>query len=300
MGLQLRYPYLQVGAIGNSVMGKPLRLITIGEGETEVFYNASHHANEWITTPVLMAFLEEYATALQDGGTLYGYEAAQLYRDTTLYLVPMVNPDGVDLVTGLLSSGAYYEQAASWAADYPAIPFPLGWKANLAGVDLNLQYPALWEEAQRIKSEQGFTSPAPRDYVGRAPLSQPESLAVYSFTLQNNFRLTLSYHAQGRLIYWRFLDYLPEGSYEIALAMGKASGYLVEETPYASGFAGYKDWFIQNYDLPGYTIEVGQGVSPLPLSQFDEIYADNLGILVLGMALAASPPMEDAPPPTKS
>ena len=53
----------------------------------------------------------------------------------------------------------------------------------------------------------------------------------------------------------------------------------MEETPYASGFAGYKDWFIQNFRRPGYTIEAGSGTNPLPLSQFDEIYRDNLGIL---------------------
>ena len=64
-----------------------------------------------------------------------------------------------------------------------------------------------------------------------------------------------------------------------------------------SGYAGYKDWFIQTYDRPGYTIEVGQGVSPLPLSQFDEVYADNLGILVLGLALAGQPEIEPAEEP---
>jgi g-D-glutamyl-meso-diaminopimelate peptidase len=61
------------------------------------------------------------------------------------------------------------------------------------------------------------------------------------------------------------------------------SGYSVEETPYSSGFAGYKDWFIESYNLPGYTIEIGLGMSPLPLSQFPQIYKDNLGILVGGI-----------------
>lgn len=248
---------------------------------------------------MLLAFLEEYCLALLDGDTLYGYDAAELFRRTTLSIVPMVDPDGVDLVTGYLSSGPWYECAKQWAENYPSIPFPEGWKANLNGVDLNLQYPAGWEEAKRIKESMGFTSPAPRDYVGTAPLTQPEALAVYRHTLRNDFRLTLSYHAQGKLIYWRYLDYLPPRSEEIAQAMGEASGYSVEETPSLSGYAGYKDWFIQTYDRPGYTIEVGQGTSPLPLSQFDGIYADNLGILVLGLALAAQPPIapvEEAPP----
>ena len=58
------------------------------------------------------------------------------------------------------------------------------------------------------------------------------------------------------------------------------SGYELADTPYESSFAGYKDWFIQEFRRPGYTIEVGAGENPLPLEQFDEIYRDNLGILV--------------------
>ena len=61
------------------------------------------------------------------------------------------------------------------------------------------------------------------------------------------------------------------------------SGYALAETPYASGFAGYKDWFIQDYDRPGYTIEVGRGVNPLPLADFDGIYRRVRGILAQGL-----------------
>ena len=61
------------------------------------------------------------------------------------------------------------------------------------------------------------------------------------------------------------------------------SGYTAEDTPYAAGFAGYKDFFLQDFRRPGFTVEVGRGVNPLPLSQFEEIWRDNLGILSLGL-----------------
>ena len=73
---------------------------------------------------------------------------------------------------------------------------------------------------------------------------------------------------------------------EIARAFSAVSSYAVETTPYASGFAGYKDWFIQNYNRPGYTIEAGLGDNPLPISEFDRIYGENLGILTLGLTAA--------------
>lgn len=195
----------------------------------------------------------------------------------------MVNPDGVDLVNGVLRNDRYKNETLKISARYPDIPYPNGWKANIAGVDLNLQYPAGWDEAKKIKYSLGFTSPAPRDFVGSAPLSAPESEAVFNFTMKHNFALTLSYHSQGEIIYWKYLDFEPQKSREIAEYFGRISSYAVEETPYNSGFAGYKDWFIQYYDRPGYTIEVGLGQSPLPLTQFDKIYSDNVGILKGGI-----------------
>ena len=84
-------------------------------------------------------------------------------------------------------------------------------------------------------------------------------------------------------IYWKYLDYEPARSYEIAQYFGRVSGYTVEQTPTQSGYAGYKDWFIQEYDRPGYTIETGMGENPLPMSDFAGIYRDNTGILLGGM-----------------
>ena len=286
-GLAARYPFICLGELGKSVMGKPLYTLTLGSGENRVFYNASHHANEWITTPVLLRWCEELARAFAFGGSVYGQNAGQLLEIASVCLAPAVNPDGIDLVTGDLTGGAYYSGAQAIAADYPVVPFPSGWKANILGTDLNLQYPAGWSRAREIKFAQGYISPAPRDFVGTAPLSAPESRAVYDFTLQYSPSLTLSYHTQGNIIYWKYLDFEPEGSRAIAYRFAQSSGYEVEETPYASGFAGYKDWFIQDFNRPGYTIEVGLGVNPLPMTQFEEIYAANVGILTIGLTATA-------------
>lgn len=282
-GLFMRYPFLKGGSIGKSVMGKSIPFVKIGEGKTELFYNASHHANEWLTTPVLLKFLEEYSEQYATGGSIFNSNARELYKKASLFLVPMVNPDGVDVVNGTLANPKILSQVKALSGNYPNIPYPNGWKANVNGVDLNLQYPANWERAKEIKFSQGFTLPGPRDFVGNMALSEPESLAVYNFTKLHNFMLTLSYHSQGEIIYWKYLDYEPQNSRRIAEYFGEVSGYAVEETPYSSGFAGYKDWFIENYNLPGYTIEIGVGMSPLPLSQFSQIYSNNLGILVGGI-----------------
>lgn len=281
-GLAARYPFVGMGEVGKSVMGKPLWYLSFGNGENRVLYNASHHANEWITTPLVLKFFEELCKAYVAKGKIFDQSAAEIFSYASIYIVPAVDPDGIDLVTKELTEGEYYNNARRIAGNYPTIPFPEGWKANIRGVDLNLQYPAGWETARENKFALGFVSPAPSDYVGAAPLIAPESRAMYDFTLSLSPRLTLSYHTQGRVIYWKFLDFEPENSRAIAETFSAVSGYPIEETPYASGFAGYKDWFIQDFNRPGYTIEAGQGRNPLPISDFDRIYSENLGILTYG------------------
>lgn len=281
-GLAARYPFLTVSEIGRSVMGRPLWRMSLGSGENRVIYNASHHANEWITTPLLLKFVEELAKAYVTGGEIYGRSAVEILGYATVFVVPAVNPDGIDLVTGELTSGSYYDYARSLWSRYPQFPFPGGWKANIRGIDLNLQYPAGWEQAKAIKYAQGIVSPAPADFVGPSPLYATESRAMYDFTLALDPALTISYHTQGEVIYWQFLDYEPENARVIAELFSQVSGYAVADVPYESGFAGYKDWFVQDFNRPGFTIEAGRGVNPLPITDFDGIYRRNLGILTYG------------------
>ena len=279
--LVARYPFCRTEVLTQTAFGRNLRTLVIGRGPRKVIYSASHHANEWITTPVILKFVEEFATAIESGGMIFGEDARGLEEKATIYTVPMVDPDGVDLVTGAIQSGeVQYEIARRLAENYPAIPFPDGWKANLLGVDLNLQYPAGWLQAREIKFSQGFTRPGPRDYVGRAPLNQRESRAMAGYTEYIDPALVLAYHSQGKEIYWQFQDIEVPGARELGERFAAVSGYRLAEVAYESSFAGYKDWFIKVFRRPGYTIEVGQGTNPLPLEQFDEIYRDNLGILV--------------------
>ena len=275
------HPFCRTELLTETAFGRKIRTLVIGRGPRKVIYSASHHANEWITTPVLLKFAEEFAQAIQNGGTIFNTDARKLSETVTIYMVPMIDPDGVDLVTGAIRAGeGQYEIARRMAETYPAIPFPDGWKANLLGVDLNLQYPAGWLQAREIKFSQGYTRPGPRDYVGRAPLSQKESKALAGYTEYIDPDLILAYHAQGKEIYWQFDDIEVPGARELGQRMAEISGYTLAEPAEASSFAGYKDWFIKIFRRPGYTIEVGSGVNPLPLEQFDEIYRDNLGILV--------------------
>ena len=282
--LQTIYPFLKNGSIGNSVLLRPIKYFRFGKGPKEVLYVGSTHANEWITTPVLMKFIEQLSKSYTNNIPIFGVDPKILFNEVSLYIIPMLNPDGVDLVTGYLNeSSRAFINAKQIASNFPELSFPDSWKSNIEGIDLNLQFPAGWEKAKEIKYAQGFDKPAPRDFVGYGPLTAPEAVHLYNFTLMHNFSLMLTYHTQGRVIFYKYQDITPPNSDEIAKVFSDLSGYAISDVPEESSYAGFKDWYILNYNRPGFTIEAGIGTNPLPISQFSSIYRENLGILISGL-----------------
>jgi len=280
-GLQARYPFLRVGIIGQSVLGRSLYYLRLGTGPNQVFYNAAHHAIEWITVPLLMKFAENFLRAYTLGTNLRDYNIRELWNEASIYIVPMVNPDGVNLVLqGLTRTNPFYSDLIRWNGG--STDFARNWEANIRGVDLNSNYNALWELAKQMaESRYGITGPAPRGYPGPAPESEPETRAMVNFTRNHDFRLILAYHSQGEVIFWNFNNLATAEAYRIGQLLAQVSGYALREGSEMAPYAGYKDWFIQEYNRPAYTVEVGRGRNPLPLSQFPQIYENNEELLLL-------------------
>jgi g-D-glutamyl-meso-diaminopimelate peptidase len=269
--LKRLYPFINVDTIGTSVLGSQIQEIRIGKGSKKVHMNASFHANEWITTMVVMSLVNQYLISLTNRSPLRGINTINLYNETELSIVPMVNPDGVDLV--LKGPPTNLRQEVMEIND-GSDEF-VHWKANIRGVDLNNQFPANWEIEQDRKIPK---SPAPRDYPGRSSLSEPEAKAMADLIKNNQFDRVLAFHTQGEEFYWGYEGFEPPESEILATEFERVSGYKAVRN--VDSHAGFKDWYIQEHKRPGFTIELGRGINPLPLSQFHDILKKVEGIFL--------------------
>ena len=282
-GLQRRFseqlqdicPFLESEILGWTAGGRAIEAWKLGAGKRKVLLTAAHHANESITALLLWRFLEDYSRGLMADGRVHGFRCTELFEKSTLYAVPLVNPDGADLVAGEAEPDEW-ERAMQLAQSQPEIPFPSGWKANGQGVDLNLNYPARWALVRGMKMQQ----PGPRDYPGEAPLDQVETETLAAYTRRINPDLMAAWHTQGREIY--AAD--PDGTCRengLAQLLAAASGYTLCDPPPESSHAGFRDWFLQEFSGAGFTVEAGFGTNPLPLSDLPGLYRENLPMFVL-------------------
>ncbi|VEF46900.1 gamma-D-glutamyl-L-diamino acid endopeptidase I [Bacillus freudenreichii] len=264
------YPFIGHREAGKSVLGHPLYEMQIGRLGRKVQINASFHANEWITTAIFMRFLNDFMVALTNGLMIKGISALTMYTASRLFAIPMVNPDGVNLVL----NGPPPERENELVKLNKGSRDFSGWKANIRGVDLNKQFPANWEfEKERKPKEPGH-----RDFPGYTPISEPETKTMAELARTEKYDRLLALHTQGQEIYWGYEGLEPPESQILARDFARLSGY--KAVRYIDSYAGYKDWFIQDFRKPGFTIELGIGQNPLPLSQFEEIYAHMLGLFV--------------------
>lgn len=279
MGLLQRYPFLEVSSIGKSVLGKELFLIKFGNGPKKIHVNASHHALEWINSVFVMKFIESMSKAYINNEEINGFDIRNIFETHTFYIVPMVNPDGVDLVNeGLQLDNPYYNDLIKW--NNTGKPFSEVWQANIRGVDLNHNYDAAWELSKEAEEALGITGPGPTRYSGPSPFSEPETQALRDLTQNGDFYLAIAYHTQGEVIYWNFMDLATERDRQIGEKLADASGYYLDTAAGVASYAGYKDWFIQDFRKPGYTVETGKGKNPLPITQLPKIYEDNMNLLL--------------------
>lgn len=265
-----RYEEMKLTYIGNSLLGKSIPMVRLGEGEDrQALYVGAHHGCEWLTASVLLRFINEYCEYLRNGRRMYSINLSYLYKSRTVWIIPMLNPDGVDLsVNGVTDDNPLRERLERMSGgDYSH------WQANARGVDLNHNYDAGFEEYRILSKEVGIEGGGPTRYAGEAPESEPETAALANFLRFNDkIGMVVTLHSQGEEIFFSSGGKVAPRSRQIARLMSRMTGYKLSEPEGLACYGGLTDWVIRCLGIPSFTIECGCGENPLPESEFFGIY----------------------------
>ncbi len=276
-----RYRFFGSAPIGNSVLGRPLRCLTFGNGSQRVLMAAAFHGQEWLTALICLRLCEEIGESLRTGVPLAGWNMRRALRDRQIVWVPLVNPDGVEIaVHGSATAGDYADLVRDAGGDVHG-----QWQANARGVDINHNFNAGFTELQQAERKKGITGPCARQWGGPYPTSEPETKTLVNLCDSVPFRHVVALHSQGEEIYWYYGEHTPPASRLMASVMAAASGYTVASPSGLAAHGGFKDWFIHTHRKPGFTIELGKGKNPLPITEFEEIYQKARELLVIALLI---------------
>ncbi len=262
------HQHAKVFSIGKSVLGRKIPVLTLGNSCGCAFFVGATHGSEWLTALLLLRFFDEVCSAFECGGSFCGVNVGKAVFKRGIAVVPVLNPDGVEInlcgAKGALSAEKRISRLAEGDFSH--------WNSNARGVDLNHNFGAGWEILQKMERQAGIYGPAPKKYGGSRPFSEPETRAACGFCSTFNVRRLYSFHSQGEEIYWYYGPETPLVSRSIGERLAEASGYRMILPEGTASHGGLKDWYIKNFRRPGFTIEIGKGENPLPLEDLDGIY----------------------------
>lgn len=252
--LAKKYPDLiQTEVIGSSVQGRNLTVMKVGKGKYKALAVAGLHAREHITVSYLMRCVEEYCKAFRSqSGKYEGYDIKNLLSVYTLYVVPLVNPDGLEIIREKAQPNVTITYRpdpitgkVATLADY---------KTNANGVNLNKNFPLLWN-----KTDTKRPTPDAENYKGTSVASEPETRALMGLCKENDFLWLASFHVRGDCIYWSdALNPSVGRSEEMVDKLKSRCGfYKCPTSDNVNGFGGgFENWFRQEYQKPGFCIEL--------------------------------------------
>lgn len=282
-GLSQRYPQLKAFPIGKSLLNRNLFALCIGDMHNATVMAGSFHASEWLTTLLLLRFCEDLLRALTHGRRIGDIDVSRALEKRSVVFIPCVNPDGVEIVLNGTKSAGIYQQAV--ARLYAEMPPDEVWQANARGIDLNHNFDAGFAQLKRLEQHKGIYGPRHAGYGGSRPHSEAETIALVNFCISCDVKQVYAFHSQGEEIYYRYGERTPAKANLMAHMLAASSGYHLPKATGTAAHGGFKDWFIERFGRPGFTVEIGRGKNPLPIEELEPIYARLLEMLLLTLLL---------------
>lgn len=279
--LKRQYSGVRLFSIGKSVLGRKIQALGIGNLKNATLFVAAVHAQEWLTTLLVLRFFEQLCQEYHAGREWMEVNLKKVFAERGLVVVPMANPDGVEIaLNGAKSAKHLRRQVEGMLARSTR-----SWQANARGVDLNHNFDAGFGILRKMEIDSGIIGPCERQFGGYQPNSEPETKALVSVCTGLNIQKVLAFHSQGEEIFYSYGEKTPKNARIMADALAASSGYRVISPTGLASHGGLKDWFIDKTGRNGFTIEIGRGENPLPVENLEPVYAKICEMMLMSIFL---------------
>lgn len=257
---------MSVCSLGKTYEGRDIWMVKLSdnveeeENEPGVLFMAAHHGNERPGVEICLFFIQYMLEQYQNESIPAVREAM---NSTQMYLIPMVNPDGVMADT-----------RKNCAPNHG--PFGLSPTITSYGVNLNRNYDDPWILSYLFPVRYYLPfilSDSSYNYRGPYPFSENETKAVKNFAETHTFSISLSYHSYGEFVLYPWMhtsrqtpdEALFRSVGENITAINNYYLYVKEDRlipKYGGTLGSSENWLYREKGALAYTIEVGSERRP--------------------------------------
>ena len=227
-----KYSFISVTGLCDSILGRTVPVISLGEGKTVIAYVGGEQGNDVQSPSVLLRFVKDICALYEEGGAAFGFSAEHILQSFTIVVIPMLNPDGVSYcVTGVDADNPLRDRLIK--INGGSLDFS-NWRGNARGVELKYNYGAERSE-----------------YEPEAEVGALCNFFRFGMTPSMLFAFSQSDEAEGRICFGE-----GERESKTAIALTQMTGYKRCFRQSEEPVLMLTDWSIKELSSAAFSIEL--------------------------------------------
>lgn len=242
------FDFVSITSIGKGWCKRSIYSLSIGEGETSVLFLADFSDTAGITSEILLTFFERLCVAYKNDLKISAVKIRSILREQKIVIVPITNPDGLEISCSDGENALCYKGLVQRAADNNFSE----WISNARGVEIGKNFPYRFSDTQSImKNSSAF------GYKGPFEASELETQAIISFCKAINPKYAITLSCSGEYISCQCSKCASDCAM-MTQVFKSVSGLPIKRIKPCEAYGSFGGWFSKSFSAPSFCFSVSK------------------------------------------
>lgn len=261
------FDFVSISSIGKSWCKRNIYSLSIGEGESSVLFLSDFSDTTGITSEILLTFFERLCIAYKNDLKISAVKIRSILRDQKIVIVPITNPDGLEISYSNGENAFCYKGLVQKASDNNFSK----WISNARGVEINKNFPYRFSDTQSIMKK-----PSVFGYKGPSETSEPETKAIVTLCKAINPKYAITLSCSGKYISCQCSKCASDCAM-MTQVFKSVSGLPIKRIKPCEAYGSFGGWFSKNFSVPSFCFSVSERT----VTNFKSLYDKHEELLIL-------------------
>lgn len=242
------FDFVSIASIGKGWCKRNIYSLSIGDGESSVLFLADFSDTAGITSEILLTFFERLCVAYKNDLKISAVKIRSILREQKIVIVPITNPDGLEISCSDGENALCYKGLVQRAADNNFSE----WISNARGVEIDKNFPYRFSDTKSImKNSSAF------GYKGPFEASELETQAIISFCRDIHPKYTITLSCSGEYISCQCSKCASDCAM-MTQVFKSVSGLPIKRIKPCEAYGSFGGWFAKSFSAPSFCFSVSK------------------------------------------